>query len=161
MNELTKPATVEEAQKSYRLTLRITTEIRKNLYDLAIVLKDCRDRKLYKFYNDTFEEYLANPEIGLSRFYVFKIIRNYEVWGEEYNVSQEQLRKIDPEKLYTIGTMITGAKLSPEVVEERLEQARNLSRSDVRQLKSGKEYELEYWKKVTCPKCGEEFKVVL
>jgi len=161
VNEITKPATVEEAQVSYRETIRITIEIKKNLWNLAEVLKDCRDRKLYKFYNNTFEEYLANPEIGLSRFFVYKIIRNKEVWVDEYNVSQEKLQDIDQEKLWTIGSMITGKNLEPEQVEERLEQARTLSRSDVRQLKSGKEYELEYWKKVTCPSCGHEFKVTL
>lgn len=159
MNEII----VEEAQKSYRLTIRITTEIKKNLWDLAIVLKDCRDRRLYKFYNDTWEAYLANPEIGLSRFYVHKIITNKEVWVDEYSVSQEQLKDIDPEKLYTMGTMITGQDLKPEIVEEKLEQARTLSRSDVRQLKSGEEYEFDTqrYKMVTCPKCREEFKVML
>ena len=161
MNEIIKEATVEEAQKSYRLTLRITMEIKKNLWDLAKVLKDCRDRKLYKFYNDNFEEYLANPEIGLSRFFIYKIIRNLEVWVEEYNVSQDKLQDIDSEKLYIMGTMITGAKLQNEALEEKLEQARTLSRSDIKQLKSGEEYELQRYKMVTCPKCRFEFKVVL
>ena len=160
MNEITEPVTVEEAQASYRLTLRITMEIKKNLWDLAKVLKDCRDRKLYKFYNDNFEEYLANPEIGLSRFFIYKIIRNLEVWVEEYNVSQEKLHDIDQEKLYIIGTMITEQNCKPEEVEERLEQARTLSRSDVKQLKSGHEYEPRY-KMVTCPSCATEFKVML
>ena len=159
MNEI--KASVEEAQASYRLTLRITMEIKKNLWDLAKVLKDCRDRKLYKFYNDTFEEYLANPEIGLSRFFIYKIIRNLEVWVEEYNVSQDKLQDIDSEKLYIMGTMITGQDFTKEKVEEKLEQARTLSRSDVKQLKSGEEYEPQRYKMVICPKCGFEFKVVL
>lgn len=159
MNEIT--ATVEEAQKSYRLTLRITMEIKKNLWDLAKVLKDCRDRKLYKFYNDTFEEYLANPEIGLSRFFIYKIIRNLEIWVEEYNVSQDKLQNIDSEKLYIMGTMISGQGLASEEVMEVLEQARTLSRSDVKQLKSGEEYEPQRYKMVECPSCGHEFKVVL
>lgn len=144
------------------MTIRITTEIKKNLWDLAIVLKDCRDKKLYKYYNDTWEEYLANPEIGLSRFFIYKIIRNKEVWMDEYNVSQEKLQDIDSEKLYITGTMITGQGLASEEVGEVLEQARTLSRSDVKQLKSG-DYEFDpgKYKMVTCPHCGGEVKVML
>lgn len=162
MNKIISKATAEEAQKSYRLTIRITTEIKKNLWDLALVLKDCRDRRLYKFYNDTWESYLANPEIGLSRFYIHKIITNKEVWVDEYNVSQEQLQGIDPEKLWTMATMITGKNLKSNEVEERLEQARTLSRSDVRQLKSGEhKFDSEKYKIVICPHCGGEVKVML
>ena len=146
----------EEADKKHNLIINISTEIKRNLLDLAIVLKYMHDKKLYKFYNDTWEAYLANPEIAISRFFAFKIIRNYEIWTEEYHVSQAKL-KIDAEKLYDIGKMITGKNLTPEEVEEKLEQARNLSRSDVRQLK-GREYQSNY-KVVTCPKCGHEFKV--
>ena len=155
MNEIINQE--EEAHNKHNLIININTEIRRNLLDLAIALKYMHDNKLYRFYNDTWEAYLANPEIGISRFFAYKIIRNYEVWTEEFGVSQAKL-KIDAEKLYDIGKEISGQNLTPEQVEEKLEQARTLSRSDVRQLKS--EYQPSY-KMITCPNCGEEIKVML
>ena len=147
----------DEADQKYHLIINIKKEINKNLSDLAIVLKYVHDKKLYKFYNDTWEAYLANPEIGISRFFAYKIMRNYEVWTEEFHVSQAKL-VIDQEKLYDIGKEISGKNLTPEEVEEKLEQARTLSRSDVRQLT--KEYQPSY-KMITCPHCGMEIKVML
>ena len=144
----------EEANKNHQLVLRITTEIKKNLWDLAIVLKKCRDNKLYKYYNNTFEEYLGNPEIGLSRFFVYKIIRNYEVWIEDYNVELAKLEDIDSEKLYIAGIMAT-----PQDYEEILEKARSLSRSDLRQLKSGNyEFDPAKFETLKCPNCGHTWR---
>ena len=155
MNEIINQE--EEAHNKHNLIININTEIRRNLLDLAIALKYMHDNKLYRYYNDTWEAYLANPEIGISRFFAYKIIRNYEVWTEEFGVSQAKL-VIDQEKLYDIGKEISGKKLTPEEVEEKLEQARTLSRSDVRQLKI--EYQPSY-KMITCPHCGGEIKVML
>ena len=158
MNEIALDNQLAEiADQKHNLIININTELRRNLLDLAIALKYMHDKKLYKFYNGTWEAYLANPEIGISRFFAFKIIRNYEVWTEEYNVSQAKL-KIDAEKLYDIGKQISGKNLTSEQVEEKLEQARTLSRSDVRQLTN--EYQPSY-KMITCPHCGMEIKVML
>jgi len=149
-----------EAVKYHQAVLRVTVEIKKNLWDLAIVLKHIRDHKLYKFYEDTWESYLASLNSSISRSFAHKLIANYEIWIDEYNISQEKLIDIDSEKLYVTGTMISGQGLASEEVMEVLEQARTLSRSDLRQLKSGEEYEPRY-KVVTCPKCGTEIKVML
>ena len=156
MNNIVSP---EEAHKYHQAVLRVTVEIKKNLWDLAIILKHIRDNKLYKYYSDTWESYLADLNSSISRSFAHKIITNYEIWGEEFNVSQDKLR-IDQEKLFDIGTMITGKKLTLEEVEENLERAKNWSRSDVRQYKSGKEYEPRY-KMIECPYCGKEIKVTL
>jgi len=158
VNEIDKQF-AEEAHKYHQAVLRVTVEIKKNLWDLAIILKHIRDNKLYKFYDDTWESYLASLNSSISRSFAHKLITNYEIWGEEYHIPEEKLR-IDQEKLWDIGTMITGKNLTPEEVEENLEQARTLSRSDVKQLKSGHEYEPRY-KMVTCPHCGMEIKVAL
>ena len=155
MNEVINKEFAEEAHRYHQAVLRVTVEIKKNLWDLAIVLKHIRDNRLYKFYNDTWESYLASLNSSISRSFAHKIITNYEIWGEGYNVSQEKLQDIDSEKLYIAGTMA-----NKENYEEVLEQARTLSRSDVRQLKSGNEYEPRY-KIVTCPHCGGEVKVML
>jgi len=147
--------TQSEAVKYHQAVLRVTVEIKKNLWDLAIVLKHIRDKKLYKFYEDTWESYLASLNSSISRSFAHKLIANYELWSETYNIPQEKLQGIDTEKLYIAGIMST-----KENYEEVLEQARTLSRSDLRQLKSGEEYEPRY-KVVMCPKCGTEIKVML
>ena len=154
MNEIDK-ALEEEARKYHKAVLRVTVEIKKNLWDLAIVLKHIRDNRLYRFYDDTWESYLAGLNSSISRSFAHKIITNYELWVEGYNVSQERLQDIDSEKLYIAGTISTKSNY-----EEVLEQARTLSRSDLKQLKSGEEYEPKY-KIVTCPKCRHEFKVTI
>ena len=153
MNELER----NEAVKNHRLVLEITTQIKRNLWDLAIVLKAIRDNRQYRYYNETWTEYLANPEIGLSRFFAHKIIFNYEIWVEQYHVSQEKLKDIDSEKLYIAGTMAT-----TEDYELVLEQARTLSRSDLRHLKAGTSpYDSTESKMVICPKCHHQFQVRL
>lgn len=155
MNEVIDKEFGEEAHKYHQAVLRVTVEIKKNLWDLAIVLKHLRDNKLYTFYNDTWEAYLASLNSSISRSFAHKLITNFEIWVEELDVSPDKLQNIDTEKLYIAGSMA-----NKDNYEEALEQARTLSRSDLRQLKSGHEYEPRY-KIVTCPKCGEEFKVML
>jgi len=160
MNEIINEALATEAHKYHQAVLRVTVEIKKNLWDLAIVLKHIRDNQLYKFYNDTWEAYLASLNSSISRSFAHKLITNFEIWVEEYTIPQDKLQDIGSEKLYIAGTMISGQGLASEEVMEVLEQARTLSRSDLKQLKSGEEYEPRC-KVVTCPKCGTEFKVML
>lgn len=113
------------------------------------MLKINRDRKYYKTLGyETFEEYLGTPEISLSRGYVYKLIKNYELWVQKYNVSPAKLQGIDTEKLYLVGIVS-----NKNDYEEWLEKAKVLSRSDIRGLIKGEDYEY----KVTCPKCGWEF----
>ena len=44
-----------EADQKHNLIININIEIRRNLLDLAIALKYMHDKKLYKFYNSTWE----------------------------------------------------------------------------------------------------------
>jgi integrase len=113
------------------------------------MLKINRDRRYYKTLGyETFEEYLGTPEISLSRGYVYKLIKNYELWVQKYHVSLAKLHEIDSEKLYIAGMIAT-----KDNYEEWLEKAKTLSRSDIRGLIKGEDYEY----KVTCPRCGYEF----
>ena len=157
MNEII----AEEAFKNNQNIIAIKNSIGKNLLELGSLLKTNHNEKYYKVLGyDTWEEFLAIPEISISRFFAYKLIQICETWIDKFGVSQEKLQGIDSEKLYLMGTMIN-ENLTAEEVEERLEQARHLSRSDIKQLKSGKEYEFERYKIVTCPHCGGEVKVML
>ena len=139
----------DEAFSNHQLIIKIKQSITKDFWNLAIMLKISRDRKYYRTLGyETFEEYLGTPEISLSRAYVYKLIKNYELWVQKYHVSPAKLQGIDSEKLYLVGTQITKTNY-----EEWLERAKVLSRSDIRGLIKGEEYEY----KVTCPFCGREF----
>lgn len=151
MNEIT----VKEAFENHRYILDLKSRIGGDLLRLASLLVLSHKNKYYKTlgYN-TWESYLGTPELSMSRFFAFKLMRVYEIWVEKFGINPSLL-DIDIEKLYLSSLMA-----NQDNYEEVLEQARVLSRSDVQRLRSGKEYEPRY-KMVTCPKCNHEFKVVL
>ena len=129
--------------------INLKSNIGKDFLKLASLLITNHDNKYYKVLGyDTWEEFLAIPEISMSRSFAYKLMQVRRVWIEEYNVSQENLACIDAEKLYLAGMVAT-----KKDYEEWLERARQLSRSDIRGLIKGEEYEY----KVTCPKCGFKF----
>jgi len=139
----------DEAFTNHQLIIKIKQSITKDFWNLAIMLKINRDRRYYKTLGyETFEEYLGTPEISLSRGYVYKLIKNYELWVQKYHVSLAKLNEIDSEKLYLAGMIAT-----KDNYNEWLEKAKTLSRSDIKSLIKGEEYEY----KVTCPFCGREF----
>ena len=57
---------------------------------LAKYLKESRDNKHWKFYADSFREYLASPEIGFSEGHVSKLILAFSVWHEEFQVPETE-----------------------------------------------------------------------
>jgi len=150
LSETTKEI-ADEAYSNHLTILRLKYSINKDLFKLAIFLKESRDKKYYKIMNyaDTWEGYLATPEVNISRGYAHKLITNYEIWVLKWKFRMRDINDIDAEKLYLAGMVAT-----KKDYEEWLEKARQLSRSDIRGLIKGEEYEY----KVTCPKCGCVFK---
>jgi len=146
----------QEAHTNYENIISVKNRIGKDLLVLGKLLKVNHDNKYYRTLNyDTWESFLAMPELSMSRFWAFKLIKVYEVWVDKYNVEPAKL-DIDLEKLWLVSTM----GVNEDNYEEMLEKARTLSRSDLRQLKSGDyEFEPEKYKVVICPKCGHEFKI--
>ena len=136
--------------------IALKNNIGQDLLRLASLLVVNHNENYYKILGyDTWEGFLAIPEISMSRVWAYKLIKVYETWVEKFGVEPAKL-DIDLEKLF-----LTIKKATKENYKEVLEQARNLSRSDVKQLMSGKEYEFERYKIVICPHCGGEVRVVL
>ena len=146
MSEIDKLNEVEgrEANENHQRILEIKYTINRSLAQLAIFLKESRDKEYYLSYADSWTEYLGTPEISLSRSYVHKLIVNYELWVQTYHVSPAKLDEIDSEKLY-----LTGMVATEENFEEWLEKAKTLSRSDIKCLMSNTQYNYT----LTCPKC--------
>lgn len=149
---MTENAIVEKGKKAFENTQKIIalkSNIGKDFLKLAFLLITNHDNKYYEVlgYN-TWEEFLAIPEISISRSFAYKLMQVNRIWIGKYNVSQENLICIETEKLY-----LASIQATQDNYEEWLEKAKTLSRSDIRGLIKGGEYEY----KITCPQCGYEF----
>lgn len=152
MQELIDRKIAKIAFENHTHIINLKGKITKSFLELAFFLKTNHDEKYYNVLGyDSFSEYLGTPEIGLCRSYAFKLIKIYEVWVEKYNIEVEKLQDIDVEKLYIATTLIKG-----EDYEERLEQARTLSRSDLRGF-TDRGY--KQYKTVQCPNCNFRFEI--
>lgn len=134
--------------------ISLKSNIGKDFLKLAFLLITNHDNKYYKVlgYN-TWEEFLAIPEISISRSFAYKLMQVNRVWIGKYNVSQENLMCIETEKLY-----LASIQATQDNYEEWLERAKTLSRSDIRGLIKGGEYEYNI-KEVECPKCHYKFTI--
>jgi N6-adenosine-specific RNA methylase IME4 len=107
--------------------------------ELAKRLKQVKDNSLYKELDyDTFESYIAQPELGFQRSSVYLLIQIYEKLVLELNVQPAGLALIEWTKLAEIVPYI-----NEKNKEELLSKATELSRSDLREevklLKSPKD----------------------
>ena len=129
--------------------INLKNSIEKDLLRLASLLISNHDNQYYKILGyDSWEEFLAIPELSMSRSFAYKIMQVYRIWIQKFFVSQENLMNIDNEKLFLASTQAT-----KDNYEEWLERARTLSRSDIRGLIKGEDYNYT----VTCPRCHYEF----
>ncbi|GAG58742.1 unnamed protein product [marine sediment metagenome] len=152
MQELIDRKVAKIAFDNHQHIIGLKSHITKSLLELAFFLKGNHDNKYYNALGyDHWSEYLGTPEIGLTRSWAFKLIKVYETWVIKYTIPVEQLQDVDVEKLYIATTLIKG-----EDYEERLEQARTLSRSDLREFTSGG---YKKYKMIECPYCHEKFEI--
>ena len=151
-----KAITADYAHKVDQRIKNLRYSIDSGFLDLAKSLKEVRDSKLYKVLGlETFESYIAQPELAFDRGNVYRFIAIYESYIESYRVAPERLLEAGWSKL---------AKIIPHATEENhehlLEQAIALSRSDLDSelIKEGyitkKEQEIQY---VECPFCHKVF----
>ena len=78
----------------------LVTEQGKLFLDIGRVLKTVRDNKLYKHLDiDTFNAFIAQPEIGLSRSLVYGYITIYETYLLKYGYPASQILKVPYSKL--------------------------------------------------------------
>lgn len=114
---------------------------------LAEKLKTVRDMQLYKTLNyDTFEEYIAQPELSFNRSSVFEFISIYEKFVLELKVQPAGLILTDWSKLQVIKPFV-----NEENVNELLTKAKELSRSDLR-----KEIQEEKFKSLPKPEVPQD-----
>lgn len=154
-----KNKNVQVADYAHKIDQRIKNlrySIDNSFLELAKSLKEVRDKKLYKQLNiETFESYIAQPELAFERRSVYNFIEIYEQFIEGYNVHPDALLEAGWTKL---------AKVLPYTNENNysvmLEKASTLSRSDLDKdlVEQGfitrKEVEPQF---VQCPFCHKDF----
>lgn len=98
-----------------------------DIFVLGSLLKKVRDEEIYKQESyDSFESYLAMPELAFNRATAYKFIKIFEVFG-----GNGDLLDIESDKLY----LITGVvEKNPEDLDRWISRARDLSRSDLRDV---------------------------
>jgi hypothetical protein len=130
MNSLQQTSNNIQVDHAHKLDQRIKNlrySIDNSFLDLAKSLKEVRDKKLHKdLYYETFESYIAQPELGFERRSVYAFIQIYEDFVEKYNVHPDALLEAGWTKL---------SKVIPYTNENNfqymLEKATTLSRSDL------------------------------
>lgn len=100
--------------------------------DIGRLLKTIRDNKLYKLLDiETFNAFIAQPEIGLSRSLVYGYITIYETYIQKYGYPVSQISSVPYSKLLLIAPRIKDG--NKKKADQLLTQATTLSMSDLRQ----------------------------
>ena len=108
---------------------QLKVETNKNFLLMAKLLKQIRDEKFWQILEyESFESYIAQPELGFDRTSVYRFIGIHEKFIDELNVPPVELSKYDYSKLDLIKPHIT-----KENQEELLSLASGNSKSDLRE----------------------------
>lgn len=105
---------------------RVKVDFAKAIFTIGAILYDIKDKELWKEAYDSFEEFIAIPELSFSRRTAFKAMKIWFVFIEKFAIPADQIIDIDSDKLYKIANHV-----DDDNIEEMLEMARNNSRSDV------------------------------
>jgi len=97
---------------------------------LGELFRTIRDEELYTFFScDSFEEFMALPDLGFARSTVFLFIEAFEVYVEKLGFDKESIAEVEISKLQIITPIV---RERPEEAGEWLLKARELSRSDLK-----------------------------
>lgn len=116
--------TKKEQDRAFQLRqelLKLRASATENFFRIGIILKEVRDKELWRMGADTFEEFFADPEIGLKRstaYHAIKLVETFPKW--------ERLVEVPVSKLIMIAPHVT-----EDNKEELLKEAEALSRSDL------------------------------
>ncbi len=162
---------VDTAYSVHQKILKIKKVIRKKFIELGAYLKQVRDFSLYKDMGlscETFDEYIAQPELTFQRSTAYSLIGVYEdFFDKSIHLDVEKIDEIDYTKLDKIRRF---KYLPPAEFAEWIEKARTLSLSDLNEeiklFETGESSDIplggpkaEEYKDVTCPACGKVFAV--
>lgn len=145
----------EGAFALHEVILDFKRHIERNFWSIGSALKLMQESEAYRVLgHDTFNGYIASPELSFSRSWVYRLISVVRE-AERLDVKPEEIQDIDKDKLALVLPVAT-----KENVAERLADARELSRSDVQQLYAGHpEYAHGSEREYVCRFCGRTNRV--
>jgi N6-adenosine-specific RNA methylase IME4 len=118
---------IDEAHANYTYIVSLKKNINSSFWQLVAELKKCRDNRYWEVLgNESWDAYLAQPEIDLAGGTVDNYITVYNAF-EEKNLLTHALVELSIGKLQAITPYLTA-----ENAEELLLKAKTLSRSDLR-----------------------------
>ena len=163
MTKITKNTKAEKAFKLHQQLIQLGHSVQKAFILIGKNLYEIQDNDLFKFLGDggyeTFNSYLASPELEISRRQAFYLIKVYRIYCKQFGLRVEQME----------GAKLSALKATLPVVtdknyEEWLEKTKVLSLSDVkaevRREQSGQDPMTcsHNWEKkifFQCSECGE------
>jgi hypothetical protein len=120
--------TPEIAHENFIKTVEAKGNIATGFLTLGGLLKENLDNGLWKILgHDSFEAYVATPEIALSRSYSYQVVNLYRVYVEKLGLDMETLRGIGPSRLIKLLPLASDGKIDQEL----LDKAGELSISDL------------------------------
>lgn len=140
-------------------------DIERSFIKLGGLLKEIRDQRIYESLGyDTFESYIAQPELAFDRSTVYAIIGVYEDFVLSVQSDIDKLAKIGYAKLNRVRQF-----KNQDNFEEWIKKAEVLSLSDlsaeIREAKGitegGSKIPEPKTVNVTCPYCGRKFDFIL
>jgi hypothetical protein len=100
MTDLAKKEEAVIAHKNYEDTVVLKGAIARDFVTLGRLLKECLDNSYWKILgHDSFEAYVATPEIALSRSYAYQVVKLFKVYVEDMGLSEGDLTRIGPSRL--------------------------------------------------------------
>jgi hypothetical protein len=108
-----------------------------------------KEKQYIEIGHPTFESYLADPDVDITRRLAFMLKGIYQTFVIEQKVQPVALLEAGTSKLEIIRPHVT-----EENIDDLLSQAKTLSRSDLR-IAVGNMPEVEYEPPETCPTCGQ------
>ncbi len=88
------------AHQNYEDTVSLKGEIARNFVHLGRLLKESLDNDYWKLLgHDSFEAYVATPDIALSRSYAYQVVKLYTVYVEQMGMADDLLTRIGPSRL--------------------------------------------------------------
>jgi len=118
-----------EAQENYEAIIRLKNSLTESFLLLGEKLLECQQKQLYHYFGcETFEEYIAMPELGFKRAWVYELMAIYSTFVERLKVDIKELITIGATKLGIISCVI-----NENNYVEWIEKAKNLSVSDLKQ----------------------------
>ena len=119
--------TVQEAHKNFEKIVILVSDISLRWLFIGQLLWDNRDKSYWeKLGHESFNAFLASPELGLGQSTLYRFIHLYELYCLRLNLDPKDISDISYEKLYLIKDKV---KINNK--EDWLAKARTLSQSDL------------------------------